>query len=94
LKGKLLTQDPKTKFSAQRSFVLFCFVCFLPKRNNGQAIRDKDGKKRMRKKGEGNKGEGKEVFVLEVKGLPLDREETDLAYRKMTVYKRKQETPC
>jgi hypothetical protein len=35
--------------------------------------------------GEGNKGEGRRVFVLEWdKGLPLDREETDV---KMLVYK-------
>ena len=38
------------------------------------------------------KGEGV-VVVLEHKGLPLDREETDVAHRKMVVYKSKGK-PC
>jgi hypothetical protein len=38
------------------------------------------------------KGEGV-VVVLEHKGLPLDREETDVASRKMAVYKSKRENP-
>lgn len=33
--------------------------------------------------GDGNKGEGGGIFVLEDKELPLDREETDMAHRKM-----------
>ena len=52
------------------------------------------GNKRQRQEiedegeGEGNKGEGRRVFVLEWdKGLPLDREETDVAHRQMAVYK-------
>jgi hypothetical protein len=40
--------------------------------------------------GEGNKGEGKDMD----KALPLLREETDVTYRKMVVYKAKGETPC
>ena len=44
--------------------------------------------------GEGNKGEGEGIFVLVWdKGLPLDREETDVAHRKMVVYKSKGK-PC
>ena len=34
-----------------------------------------------------DEGEGEEVFVLENKGLPRDREGTDVAHRKMAVYK-------
>ena len=45
------------------------------------------------RQGEGNKEE--RVFVSEKdKGLPLDREETDMALRKMAVYKGKGETLC
>jgi len=51
--------------------------------------------------GEGNKGEGRKgqgraggAFVKEDKGLPLDREETDKARRKIAVNKGKKGNPC
>lgn len=48
----------------------------------------------MREKGKGTrKSWGQGVFVLEDKGLPLDREETDEAYGIMAVYKGTRETP-
>ena len=37
--------------------------------------------------GEGNKRKEAGVFIPEDKGLPLDGEETDMAHRKMAVYK-------
>ena len=41
-----------------------------------------------------NKGEGREVYVLEgEKGLPQDSEKTDMAHRKMAVYKGANGTP-
>ena len=43
--------------------------------------------------GEGNKGERKDVFVQEDKGLPLDNEETDVAHRQMEVYKGNRGSP-
>ena len=55
--------------------------------------RQRTGNKRQRQEiedegeGEGNKEKGAVVFVLEDKGLPLDREETDVAHRQLAVYK-------
>ena len=70
----------KTKFSAQRRLI-------FPERQRA-------GNKRQRQvigdegEGEGKKEEGRRVFVLEGdKGLSLDRGETDVAHRKMAVYK-------
>lgn len=43
----------------------------------------------MREKGEGTRERGKEVFVLEDKGVSLDRGGTDIAHvphRQMVVY--------
>ena len=43
---------------------------------------------------EGNKGEGNtEYLSWRDKGLPLDREETDVAHSKMAVYKGKRGNP-
>jgi len=54
------------------------------------------GNKRQRGKiedgGERNKGEG--YLTLRDKGLPLDREETELTHGKTVVYKGKGETLC
>lgn len=43
--------------------------------------------------GDGNKGEGGGIFVLEDKELPLDREEIDTEHRKMVVYNVKRGNP-
>ena len=56
-------------------------IC-LPKRNKGQTLEIEVQGER-----EGNEGEGGGIFVLEDKGLSLDREETGVAHRKMVVYK-------
>lgn len=46
--------------------------------------------------GEEGKEQGREQGYLpwRDKGLPLDREETDVAHRQMAVYKGKRETSC
>ena len=41
----------------------------------------------MREKGKGTRESGKGHLSWRYKGLPLDREETDVAHRKMEVYK-------
>jgi hypothetical protein len=46
----------------------------------------------MREKGKG-RGRGEDVFASEAQGLPLDREEKDLAHRKIAVYKGKRGNP-
>lgn len=43
----------------------------------------------MRERGR-NKGEGAEYLSWRDEGLPLHREETDMAYRQMEVYKGKE----
>ena len=48
---------------------------YLPQRVREQGIRDQDRRE--------DKGEGEGMFVLEDKGLPLDRKETVIAYRNM-----------
>jgi hypothetical protein len=55
----------------------------LSQRDRGQGIRDKNKnrKGRTRERGKGTKD------CPEDKGLPLDRKETGMAYRKMAVYK-------
>jgi hypothetical protein len=40
----------------------------------------------MREKGKGTRESGKGHLSWRYKGLPLDREETDVAHRKMEVY--------
>lgn len=52
------------------------------------------GNKRQRLETEGGgERKGKGLSVLEDKGLPLDRAETDLAHRKMAAYKSKRGNP-
>jgi hypothetical protein len=48
----------------------------------------KPGNKRqkMREQEKGARGRGKKTFVLEDKGLPMGREETDKAHLGMAVY--------
>ena len=46
----------------------------------------------MREKGKGTRERGNR-FAQRDKGLSLDREETDVVYRQMTVYKGKRENP-
>ena len=60
--------------------------------NLEQAKEDKEERKEQRRGEKGAKREGKKLFVTEWdKGLLLDREETDMAHRQMTIYK---ETMC
>lgn len=47
----------------------------MPQRDRGRGRRGRE------------RGRGGRVFVLEDKGLPLDREEIDIGCRKMSVYK-------
>ena len=59
-------------------------------RNKGQEIIDKA---RRREIGKGAR-EGKGVFIVKGhKGLPLDREETDVAHRQMIIYKVQRRNP-
>ena len=64
---------------------------FVPERqragNKGQRQKEDEGE------GEGNKGEGEGVFVPKGKELPLDREKTDMAHGKMSVYESKNGKP-
>ena len=84
MKGKGIgSGNPKTKFSSQRRFI-------CPR---GQSRWNRRQKQEIKDEGdgEGNKGE---VFVQkEVKGLPLDRKETDMAHRQMAIYKCKRGNP-
>ena len=64
---------------------------YLPQRDKGQGIREKE---REYKGEEGNKGKGTGAFVPEWdKELPLDREETDVAHKQVAVYKGKGGNP-
>jgi hypothetical protein len=48
----------------------------------------------MREKKEGTRGKRKRhLFLKWVKGLPLDREETEVAHRQIVVYKGKKGKP-
>lgn len=68
IREKYPAQDPQDQFLAQKEI-------YLPQSDKGQGIRNKYKRQRMRKKG--NKGKSAGLFVLEDKGLPLDREETE-----------------
>lgn len=67
---------------------------FFSLRDRGQEITDKDRRQRTREKGretrdrsKGGKGGGSEgVFAQRKQGLPLGREESDMAHRQMAVY--------
>jgi hypothetical protein len=48
----------------------------------------------MREKGKGTRERGKEYLSQKDKGLPLSREDTDMAHRQMAVYKIKMGNPC
>ena len=47
----------------------------------------------MREKGKGTRERRKEYLFHKDKGLPLDREKTDMAQRQMAVYKAKRGNP-
>jgi len=63
---------------------------------------DKDQEMKEKKEGEGNKKEGRQstremgkgYLSHRDKGLPLDREETEVTYRQMALCKRKTESSC
>ena len=55
---------------------------YLPQRDKGQGIRDKDRRQETRERGKGVCPDWRVD-----KGLPLDREEAGVAHRKMAVYK-------
>ena len=76
------TRHPKTKFSAQRRFI------FLG-RTKGRELETRTGDR-----GNGRRGreQGRDLHQRD-KGLPLDREETDMAHRQMVVYKGKRGNP-
>ena len=54
--------------------------------SKGQRIRDED-RRLMREERKGTRERGKGCLSGRDKGLPLDREETDMACGQMTVYK-------
>lgn len=61
---------------------------YLPLRFRGQGIKDTDRAKRVREKGKGTRKRGQGYLSQSGdKGLPLDRAQTDKAYRKMAMYK-------
>lgn len=73
-----MNQDPQDQvFSTKETY--------LSSKNRGQGIRHRQ-EIEDKGEGEGNKAEGKGVFVPD-KGLPLGREETDTAHKKMVIYK-------
>ena len=55
----------------------------MPERDKGEGIRDKDRRWRMRRKGKRAREKRKRYLPRRDKGLPLDREKTDMACRKM-----------
>ena len=57
-------------------------------KGEGEGKMEKEKEERRREKG---KGQG--YLSQRDKGLPLDRKETDMAHRKMAVYKSKMENP-
>ena len=65
----------------------------MPQRDKGQGIKDKDWRQRIRdkKKKKGTSERGKGCLPQRGKGLPLDREEMDVAHRQMALYKGKGE---
>ena len=97
--GKVLAQDSQGQVLRTSSH--HKGNLFVP---DGQrsGIRDKDRRYRKMEKGKGTrkrgeKGQGRGrrgLFVQEDKGLPLDREETDVALKKMVVYKGTGGKPC
>ena len=86
MEGLELTQDtPSPTHSAKE--------IYLPQRDKGQRIRDKDRKSRMW-------GKEKDVREREIgylpqrdKGLPLDRDKTAMVHRQMAVYIGKERSP-
>lgn len=85
MKGKVSAWTPKTKFSVQRTFI-------VPEAQK-TGIKSKN-RERGRERGKGTeergeKGQGRRirVFVPGDKELPLEREETEVAHRKMAVHK-------
>ena len=74
----------ETKFSAQRRF-----ICPRRIESRGKRQRPEIEEKGARK----NNGGGSRIFVLEDKGLPLDREARDVAHREMMVCKGKGRNP-
>ena len=67
---------------------------YLPERDSEQGIRDKDRRQRMREKGKGTTEMEERYLPQRDKGLLLDREEIDMAHRKMAVNKGKKEPQC
>lgn len=82
LKGKIQAQDPQDLVLSTNTY--------LPP--EGQRTGNKRQRQEIRGWGEG-KGNEREVFVPEDTGLSQGRKETDLAHRKMVVYKGKRVNP-
>ena len=76
MKGSVSAQDPQNQVPCQRE----------EQRTWDKRLRQEMGDNG---EGEGNKREGKRIFVSVGWRTALDREETDVAYRKMVVYKGK-----
>lgn len=74
-----------TKSSAQRRFI-------CSRRPEGREQETKTRDRRWGRKAREQK-KGERLSVLEDKGLPLDRAETDLAHGKMAAYKSKRGNP-
>ena len=65
---------------------------FAPEGQRAGNKRQRQEIEKLEGEGNGDAGVGEGIFVSGDKGLPLDREETNVAHRKMAVYKG--ETPC
>ena len=84
-----LDQELKTKFSNKKEFI--CPRGKEGRESETKTTGDRGQERRGREQGSGGRnicpGGGRD------KGLPLDREETDMAYGKMAVYKGKRGNP-
>lgn len=87
MRRKVLTQDPKDHGLSKEKIYLL--------QMEGRADRDKGQRQELDEEREwaGNEGEEEGYLSLGDKGLPVDREETDMAQRKMEVYKGEKGNP-
>lgn len=70
--------------STPQSQALITKQIYVLQRNKWQGIRQRQGVE-DEEEGEGSKVDGTGVFSWRDKGLPLDREETDMTHRQMSL---------
>lgn len=79
--------ERESRSSGPPDQVLSTKEIYLPQRDRGQGIRGKDRRQRTREV-------GRDIYLpWRGKGLPLGREESDVAHRKMVVYRWKRRPP-